>query len=192
MRGDAPRRPGAACGGAPGGVTMAEPVRRSGSLAGLVSLAVLFVLAARSGMVAVQLGAELVEARGEPWAEALGWDEEASIERALLQRDRGAGLPNGYHAEFLRVLREHVPEDGRVFFILDREHAAAGVSQRMHVLLYPRFIHRVSPTRPLEGRLDERTFAVTLRGQEDPRLAQVADPLDGGRDWTLWRCRNRP
>ena len=173
-------------------MTSPRPESRRAGLAGPLSLAVLLVLAVRSGMVAVQLVAELFEARGEPWTEALQWDEEASIERALLQRDRGAALPNGYHAEFLRVLREHVPEDGRVFFILDREHAAANVSQRMHVLLYPRFIHRVSPTRPLEGRLDDRTFAVTLRGQEDPRLAQVADELDGGRDWTLWRCRNRP
>ncbi len=166
--------------------TPAGPVLR------MVGLGLLLWFAGRAAVSAWQAVHELASTPRAVWSEALTSSEEERIVAELLRRDRSGGLPDGYHLGLYLALRAAVPPDGRVFFIKDEGTRAANVALRLHVLLYPRFLRRVPLSRRIEGELDELTFAVTFEGHVPRGLDRVAQPIDRGEDWVLWRCGGKP
>ena len=120
--------------------------------------------------------------------DTLALDDERRIELALEREDVAAGLPPGTHHELYRALAEYVPRRGEVAFLMNRSHPANRMANRLHALLFPRYIRRLVPGKaPAPENVDASRFAVSFDEAGARTLRPSAKVIAEGKHWKLWQ-----
>jgi len=120
---------------------------------------------------------------------ALTATEDERIARALGLVERHEGWPEGHDATIWTIVAEHVPADGNVYVVGERNPRNAVTFSALQVLGYPRRFHELPavPARDTTTGLSERDFVLDLEDASSPRLSGWFDSVARGEGFQLWR-----